>query len=62
MDGRTKTVTLLKIAYKASELLDAKPKPEVARVEKALEEGETLKARYEELREKYEAAREVIGG
>ncbi len=55
MDGRTNTVTLLKIAYKASELLDARPKPEVARVEKALND-------VEELRERYEAAMELIGG
>ncbi len=54
MDGRTKTVTLLKIAYKASELLDARSKAEVAKVEKAFKEAESLK-------EKYQDAMKLIG-
>ena len=48
IDGRTRTVTLLRIAYKASELLETKPKTEVRQVEKAMDEAEELKRRYEE--------------
>ena len=48
IDGRTRTVTLLRIAYKASELLEIKPKAEVRQVEKAMDEAEDLKRRYEE--------------
>ena len=54
MDGRTKTVTLLRIAYKASELLEAKPKAGVQKIEKAMLEAD-------ELRRKYEEAMELIG-
>ncbi len=48
IDDRTKTVTLLRIAYKASELLEAKPKVEVRKVEKAMEEADTLRQKYHE--------------
>ncbi len=48
IDGRTRTVTLLRIAYKASELLEIKPKAEVRQVEKAMDEADELKRRYEE--------------
>ena len=48
IDGRTRTVTLLRIAYKASELLEIKPKAEVRQVEKAMDEAHELKRRYEE--------------
>ncbi len=41
-------MTLLRIAYKASELLETKPKAEVRGVEKAMDEAEELKHRYEE--------------
>ena len=54
LDGRTKTVTLVRISHKVNELLDAMPKPEVEKVEKALNEAE-------ELRDKYEAAMKLIG-
>ncbi len=48
MDGRTTAVTLLKIAYRANELLDAKPKAEVQKVENAMENAQKLRAQYEE--------------
>ena len=48
MDGRTKTVTLLRISHKANELLDAKSRTEVSKVEKALTEADELKAKYED--------------
>ena len=48
MGGRTKTATLLRIAYKASELLDKKPKEEVQKVEKAMEQAEELKQKYQD--------------
>ena len=48
MDGRTKTVTLLRIAYRANELLDGKPKAEVQKFEKAMEQAEKLREQYEE--------------
>ena len=47
MDGRTTTVTLLKIAYRANELLDAKRKAEVQKVEKAMDQAEKLRKQYE---------------
>ncbi len=47
MDGRTKTVTLLRIAYRANELLDGKPKAEVQKFEKAMDDAEKLKQQYE---------------
>ncbi len=48
IDGRTTAVTLLKIAYRANELLDAKPKAEVQKIEKAMENAEKLREQYEE--------------
>ena len=36
------------LAYKASELLETKPKAEVLKVEKAMDEADELKRRYEE--------------
>ena len=54
MDGRTKTATLLKISYRANELLDGKPKREVQKVEKAMENAEKL-------RKEYQAALTLIG-
>jgi len=48
MDGRTKTATLLRISYRANELLDTKRKAEVQKVEKAMEQAEKLKKQYEE--------------
>ena len=48
MDGRTKTATLLKISYRANELLDGKPKREVQKVEKAMENAERLRKEYQE--------------
>ena len=48
MDGRIKTVTLLRIAYRANELLDAKSKAEVQKFEKAMDNAEKLKKQYEE--------------
>ncbi len=47
MDGRTNTVTLLRIAYKANELLDGKPKAEVQKFEKAMDNAENLKQQYQ---------------
>ena len=54
IDGRTKTVSLLRLAYKIEELLEERPKAEVQKIEKALEQAE-------ELKEKYEKAMELIG-
>ncbi len=48
LDGSAKIATLLKISYRANELLDAKPKRDVSKVEKAMEEAEELKRKYEE--------------
>ena len=48
MNGRAKIATLLKISYRANELLDAKPKREVSKVEKAMEEAAELRRKYEE--------------
>ncbi len=48
MDGRTKTATLLKISYRANELLDGKPKREVQKVENAMEIAERLRKEYQE--------------
>ena len=48
LDGRTKTVTLLKIAIRVEELIDTKPKAEVKKIEKALVEADSLKEKYEE--------------
>ncbi len=47
IDGRTKTVTLLRLAYKIEELLEERPKAEVQKIEKAFEEAEELKGKYE---------------
>ena len=54
IDGRTKTVSLLRLAYKIDELLEERPKAEVQKIEKAMEQAE-------ELKEKYEKAMQLIG-
>lgn len=54
IDGRTKTSTLVKISFRVEELLEAKPKDEVQKVEKAMQ-------RYEELVEQCQEAAKQIG-